>query len=95
MSDNNAANQHAAVQIYVTQYCPYCVRAKGLLNAKGVSYDEVDVDAEPQRRSEMIEKSNGITSVPQIFIDSQHIGGCDDMFAMENQGKLDSILFPQ
>jgi len=95
MSESNTSTKHAAVQIYVSQYCPYCTRAKGLLNAKGISYDEVDVDAEPLRRSEMIDKSNGITSVPQIFIEQQHVGGCDDMFALENQGKLDALLFPK
>lgn len=86
--------KHADVQIYVSQFCPYCVRAKGLLNRKGISYDEVDVDLEPLRRNEMVEKSNGVTSVPQIFIAEQHIGGCDDMMALENQGKLDALLFP-
>ena len=95
MSDSNASNEHAEIQIYVSQYCPYCTRAKGLLNAKGVAYDEVDIDAEPLRRSEMIEKSQGITSVPQIFIGQQHVGGCDEMFALENQNKLDELLFPE
>jgi len=84
----------ADVTIYLTQYCPYCVRAKGLLNAKDVNYTEIDVDTQPKLRDEMTQKSNGVTSVPQIFIGETHVGGCDDLFASESAGQLDGLLFP-
>ncbi len=84
----------AEITIYVTQYCPYCVRAEGLLNAKEVTYNEIDVGAQPDLRAEMIQKSNGVTSVPQIFIGETHVGGCNDLFAVESAGKLDQLLFP-
>ncbi len=84
----------AEITIYLTQYCPYCVRAKGLLNAKEVSYTEIDVGAQPDLRNEMTQKSNGVTSVPQIFIGNTHVGGCDELFAEESAGKLDGLLFP-
>ncbi len=87
------SKQQANIIIYVSQYCPYCVRAKSLLNSKEVEYEEIDVDAQPQRRAEMVQKSNGITSVPQIFIADTHVGGCDDLFAMESAKKLDQLLF--
>lgn len=85
----------AEIIIYLTQYCPYCVRAKSLLNAKEVSFTEIDVGAQPELRDEMIQKSNGVTSVPQIFIGGTHVGGCDDLFATESAGKLDAMLFPE
>ncbi len=84
----------AEITIYITQYCPYCVRAESLLNAKEVNYTEIDVGAQPELREEMTDKSNGVTSVPQIFIGADHIGGCDDLFAAEAAGKLDGLLFP-
>lgn len=79
------------IVIYSTGFCPYCVRARMLLDHKGVNYTEIRVDLEPQLREEMIRRS-GRTSVPQIFIDDFHVGGCDDMFALENQSKLDQLL---
>ncbi len=79
------------VVIYSTGFCPYCVRARMLLDRKGVSYTEIRVDLDPPQREEMIRRS-GRTSVPQIFIDDYHVGGCDDMFALENQSKLDPLL---
>ncbi len=84
----------AEITIYVTPYCPYCVRAKSLLNAKEVNFTEIDIAEQPEQRAEMIQKSNGITSVPQIFIGSIHLGGCDDLLATEAAGKLDQLLFP-
>jgi glutaredoxin 3 len=84
----------ADITLYLTQYCPYCVRAKSLLNTKEVNYTEIDVGAQPELRNEMIQKSNGVTSVPQIFIGNTHVGGCDDLFAAESAGKLDALLFP-
>lgn len=82
----------ANVVIYTKPTCPYCVRAKMLLAQKGVDFTEVDIAAQPERRDEMIAKANGGHTVPQIFIDDQHIGGCDDMFVLEQSGRLDSLL---
>lgn len=80
------------VVMYCTMMCPYCVRARNLLREKGVDYEEILIDREPDRRAEMIERSGGITSVPQIFIGDTHVGGCDDMYAMEARGELDGLL---
>ncbi len=82
----------AEVVIYTKAYCPYCVRAKALLDQKQVAYQEIKIDEQPERRAEMIEKANGGSTVPQIFIGTTHIGGCDDMFALYSAGKLDSLL---
>lgn len=89
------SREQAEIIIYLTQYCPYCVRAKSLLNAKSVNYTEIDVGAQPEFREQMIQKSNGVTSVPQIFIGQTHVGGCDDLFALQSAGKLDALLFPE
>ncbi len=89
MSENQAN-----IIIYSTQFCPYCTRAKSLLNAKQVSFTEIDIDQQPEKYSEMVGKSGGVTSVPQIFIDKLHIGGCDDLHALEAKTDLDSLLFP-
>jgi glutaredoxin 3 len=82
----------AKVELYTKGHCPYCKRAKALLEQKSVEYTEYPIDIQPELRDEMIERANGGYTVPQIFIDSQHIGGCDDMMALESQGKLDSLL---
>ncbi len=82
----------ANVEIYTMAYCPYCVRAKALLDEKNVSYQEHRVDQEPELRSEMTERANGGFTVPQIFINDKHIGGCDDMMALESQGQLEPLL---
>jgi glutaredoxin 3 len=79
------------ILVYTTPYCPYCVRALNLLNRKGVDYKEIRVDINPELRREMELKSKRET-VPQIFIGSQHVGGCDDMYALEARGILDKIL---
>ncbi len=79
------------VVVYSSDWCPYCTRAKQLLTKKGVSFEEVCVDRQPQARSEMAEKA-GRTSVPQIWIGEVHVGGCDDLFALERNGKLDGLL---
>jgi glutaredoxin 3 len=81
----------AEVIIYSTTYCPYCTRARQLLENKGIEYTDIQVDEKPDKREEMIAKS-GRSSVPQIFINGQHIGGCDDMYALEYQGQLDKLL---
>jgi glutaredoxin 3 len=80
------------VLIYTKTTCPFCVRAKALLAKKGAAFQEIEITDNPARRSEMIEKANGRTTVPQIFINGQHIGGCDDLHALEDQGKLDALL---
>ena len=82
----------ATVVLYTKDYCPYCTRAKALLSSKGVTFTEFDIGKQPELRDEMIAKANGGTTVPQIFIGDQHIGGCDDMMALESKGKLDALL---
>ncbi|WP_058533580.1 glutaredoxin 3 [Legionella saoudiensis] len=81
----------AEVIIYTTGYCPYCVKAKDLLNKKNAAFTEIRVDLQPELREEMMQKSNRHT-VPQIFINGHHVGGCDDLHALEAQGKLDQLL---
>jgi glutaredoxin 3 len=81
----------AEIVIYTTQICPYCVRAKDLFRKKGVQYNEVDV-TNHEARAEMMEKTGGKRSVPQIFIGERHIGGCDDLYALETEGKLDALI---
>jgi glutaredoxin 3 len=80
------------VQIYTTRYCPYCVAAKTLLKRKGVAFDEIGVGSEAERREEMIQRANGRMTVPQIFIGATHVGGNDDLQALERAGKLDALL---
>ncbi|MEP4890509.1 MAG: glutaredoxin 3 [Aliiglaciecola sp.] len=80
------------VELYTKGYCPYCHRAKALLEEKGVAFDEYRIDQNPDLRDTMITRANGGYTVPQIFIDDHHIGGCDDMFALESQNKLDNLL---
>jgi len=80
------------VVIYTKAYCPYCVRAKALLNHKDIQFIELDIGQQPELRNEMIDKANGSYTVPQIFVGEQHIGGCDDMMSLEAQGKLDTLL---
>lgn len=81
----------AEVQIYVTDYCPYCVRAKMLLDRKGVRYTSIDVSKDPKKRAWLVE-ATGRTTVPQLFIGGKPIGGCDDLYALERAGTLDSLL---
>ncbi len=82
----------AKIEIYTQPFCPYCERAVGLLGQKGVAFEEYDSPRGSARRQESIERSGGRTSVPQIFIDGRHIGGCDDMMALDAAGKLDPLL---
>jgi glutaredoxin 3 len=79
------------VVIYTTAWCPYCIRAKQLLGQKGVAFDEIAVDSKPDLRAEMTRKA-GRTSVPQIWIGDTHVGGCDDLYALERAGRLDALL---
>ncbi len=82
----------AQVEMYTTMFCPYCSRARALLRSKGVEFADVDIAEEPGRRSEMIRRAGGRTTVPQIFIDGEHVGGCDDLVALDRAGKLDVKL---
>ncbi len=84
----------AEIVIYSTTVCPFCVRAKMLLNKKKVAFEEINLDKTPERRDEMIKRAGGRRTVPQIFIDGQHIGGCDDLHALDQAGKLDPLLVP-
>lgn len=79
------------IRIYTTPICPYCSRAKALLSDKGVSFDEIDVYMDARARKEMMERS-GRRTVPQIFIGERHVGGCDDLMALEAAGELDPLL---
>jgi glutaredoxin 3 len=80
------------VELYTKGYCPYCARAKSLLTQKGVEFTDIEIDKNPELRPTMIERANGRTTVPQIFIGETHVGGCDDLFALESAGKLDALL---
>ena len=80
------------VRIYTTPMCPYCVRAKSLLKKKGAAFDEIDVFMDATARKEMEDNTGGARTVPQIFIGDTHVGGCDDLHALEKAGKLDALL---
>lgn len=80
------------VEIYTSPLCGFCHAAKRLLDQKGVSYAEVDLSQQPDRRSEMMDRASGRHTVPQIFIGQTHVGGCDDLYALERSGKLDPML---
>lgn len=80
------------ITIYTTPICPYCNRAKDLLKAKGVNYKEIDVSTDPAIRDAMVEKAGGRRTVPQIFIGEMHVGGFDDLSALDKSGKLDPLL---
>ena len=82
----------SGVTIYSSPFCPYCFMAKRLLQQKGVTFDEVDIMAEPGRRAEMMDRAGGRRTVPQIFIGETHVGGNDDLQALEEAGKLDALL---
>jgi glutaredoxin 3 len=80
------------VEIYVKMTCPYCIRALRLFDAKAISYETYHVDSGGPLRQEMIQRAHGRTTVPQIFIGGRHVGGCDDLFALEYEGKLEQLL---
>ncbi len=82
----------AAVDIYIIPYCPYCQDAKDLLSQKGVAFREIDASGNREIRQQMIERANGRSTFPQIFIGTTHVGGCDDLYALEQAGKLDPLL---
>lgn len=81
----------ARVEMYVKAFCPYCYRAEKLLESKGVEYETYELNSSDLRQ-EMIERANGRTTVPQIFIDDRHVGGCDDLYALDREGKLEQLL---
>ena len=78
--------------MYSSGFCPYCSAAKRLLSARGVPFEEIDVDFDPERRAEMVARANGGYTVPQIFIGEHHVGGCDELYALERAGELDALL---
>lgn len=80
------------IEIYTWSSCPFCIRAKALLNQKGVDYTEYCIDGNERARAEMAERANGRRTLPQIFINDRHIGGCDDLYALNRQGQLDPLL---
>jgi glutaredoxin 3 len=82
----------STVEIYTWSTCPFCIRAKALLTQKGVDFTEYCIDGDETARSAMAQRANGRRSLPQIFIDNQHLGGCDDIYALESSGQLDSLL---
>jgi glutaredoxin 3 len=82
----------AKIEIYTKAFCPYCTRAKTLLDKKGAQYDEIDITMGGPRRGEMIDRAGGRSTVPQVFIDGKHIGGSDDLAALDGRGGLDPLL---
>ena len=82
----------ASVEIYSKSFCSYCVTAKRLLQSKQIDFIEYAIDMDPPKRQEMIQRANGRTTVPQVFIDGRHIGGCSDLLALERDGSLNSLL---
>ena len=84
--------QLAKVEVYSTSYCPYCMRAKALLASKGVEFEEIDVTDDPELRAQMVKLAGGRRTVPEIFINGEIIGGCDELYELEISGKLDLLL---
>lgn len=82
----------ASVEIYTTQTCGYCMAAKALLRKKGVDFTEIDVSRDPEQRAAMTRRAGGSRTVPQIFIDNRHVGGCDDLHALDYLGRLDPMV---
>ena len=80
------------VTIYTKGWCPYCSAAKKLLDDKGVDFTEIDIEKKPEARAEMIQKAKGRSTVPQIFIGEKHVGGCDDLYALDDRGQLEPLL---
>lgn len=82
----------AKIELYTKAFCSYCARAKALLDGKGVEYEEYDLTMGGPKRQEMLDRAKGSITVPQIFIDGEHIGGSDDLMALEREGRLDTLL---
>ncbi|MDX8383032.1 MAG: glutaredoxin 3 [Ghiorsea sp.] len=85
-------SDQANIEIYSGDHCPYCVRAKSLLKQRNLAFTEHNVQQDPEKRAEMMKRSNGGRSIPQIFINNKHVGGCDDLFAIDKKGELDAWL---
>jgi glutaredoxin 3 len=81
-----------SIEIYTTPYCPYCLDAKDLLRSKKVAFTEIDVSRDREQRAKMTARAKGRTTVPQIFIGETHVGGCDDLYALDDAGRLDPLL---
>jgi glutaredoxin 3 len=81
-----------SITIYTKSWCPYCAAAKRLLEEKGAAFTEIDIEKQPDQRAEMIQKAKGRTTVPQIFIGDRHVGGCDDLYALDDNGQLQPLL---
>ena len=79
----------ATIEVYSGGYCPYCLRAKSLLKQRGLEFTEYDVQADPKKRDEMLQRSNGARTIPQIFINDRHVGGCDELYALDRKGELE------
>jgi glutaredoxin 3 len=92
LNETTCAMVMVEVELYTMPFCPYCVRARALLERKGVAFREIDIIAEPARRIEMVRRAGGRTSVPQIFIGGEHIGGSDELLALDRNGELDAKL---
>ena len=80
------------VTIYTKTWCPYCMAAKDLLDQKGIAFTEIEITGKPDLRDDMLRKANGRSTVPQVFIGSRHVGGCDDLYALDRKGELDKLL---
>jgi len=91
-SSASASGQPPKVEIYTWQFCPYCIRAKALLDRKGIVYSEYRIDGDQEARRQMAIRATGCTSVPQVFINNMGLGGCDDLYALERNGQLDYLL---
>ena len=81
-----------AVTIYTKDWCPYCRAARDLLRQKGVAFEEIEISGKPEARNRMIQRAGGRSTVPQVFIDDRHVGGCDDLYALDARGELDALL---
>ena len=82
----------AKIEIYTWQYCPFCIRAKALLDQKGINYQEYSIDGDQEARSIMIDRANGRKTVPQIFINDEGIGGCEELYSLESSNQLDKLM---
>jgi glutaredoxin 3 len=92
MTLSNTEDLMPPITIYTKSWCPYCIAAKNLLKERNAAFTENDIEKKPEKRAEMIQKANGRSTVPQIFIGERHVGGCDDLYALDDRGQLESLL---